>query len=243
MCRTGLTEEENIKKAGGQALINFKSRHRSLQKLLQIASASEVLHLCWFFFGFFFFWGLFFFPSCLPPLSSHPPKPSPFSLVSRRTSCCLCWTWVTASWHPGSSLRAPGPVPTETARFTAGPHVQPCCRARGWSAAHSSPLQKHFPQCHPMRLNIAGRASTRLFCLCKFSPHRRWFQAAEESCNNYSKVCCFNNVACSEEETLVSEPKYTESTCWSGSHRDYRDQAMRTLRASMSLQPPLQDVL
>lgn len=32
------------------------------------------------------------------------------------------------------------------------------------------------------------------------------------------KAAAFNNVACSEEETLVSEPKYTESTCWSGSH-------------------------
>ena len=43
ICRTGLTEE-NIKKAGGQALINFKSSHRSFQKLQPTVAFCGVDH-------------------------------------------------------------------------------------------------------------------------------------------------------------------------------------------------------
>lgn len=40
-----------------------------------------------------------------------------------------------------------------------------------------------------------------------------------------------------------SQPTYTETTCWSGSHWDYRDQTAGTLWASMPLRSPPQDVL
>lgn len=115
MCRTGLTEEGNIKKARGQALINFR-------RLAQVISKTSLGSLCFQSFAFVF---SFFLPRSIPlsPLLTLP-KPAPFPWSAAGQIAAFAKPWVAASWHSASLPRAAGPVPSETARFTSGPHVQ-----------------------------------------------------------------------------------------------------------------------
>lgn len=118
MCRTGLTEEKNIKKPRGQALINFT-------KLAGIISRTCLGFPSFSRFAFVFL--VFFFSYGIPPPSPRspdPPKPSPFPLVRRRTNCCLCKTLGQGQLALSALPWASGPVPSETARFTSGMRVQ-----------------------------------------------------------------------------------------------------------------------
>lgn len=82
---------------------------------------------------------------------------------------------------------------------------------RGERGGSRSAIPPHCPE-------LAEQAPALVPASSPLFTHR--FEQLRSPCvrSDYSKGCCFNNVACSEEETLVSEPKYTESTCWSGSH-------------------------
>lgn len=178
MCRTGLKEEENIKKARGQALINFR-------RLAQVISKTSLGSLC--------FQSFAFVCSFFPPLSPHslPSQSQPLSPGQQQDKLL--------------PLLKPGSQPVGTQRRCRGllalsprrPHVsrqgRVCSRdrgAQGWSAARSPqpPRQKPIARCHPTAFSTAGKASTRLLRLREFSSHHSWFQAAEESLrSNYSK--------------------------------------------------------
>lgn len=115
MCRTGLTEEQNIKKPRGQALINFIKLSQNISKTCPgYPSFSS--------FAFIFFFPIAFLPLLPTRLTLRNPAPFPWS--GEGQIAAFAKPWVTASWHSDTLPWASGPVPSETARFMSGLHVQ-----------------------------------------------------------------------------------------------------------------------
>lgn len=136
MCRTGLKEEENIKKARGQALINFR-------RLAQVISKTSLGSLC--------FQSFAFVCSFFPPLSPHslPSQSQPLSPGQQQDKLL--------------PLLKPGSQPVGTQRRCRGllalsprrPHVSRQGRvcsgdrgAQGWSAARSPQPPAPSPKTH-----------------------------------------------------------------------------------------------
>lgn len=136
MCRTGLKEEENIKKARGQALINFR-------RLAQVISKTSLGSLC--------FHSFAFVCSFFPPLSPHslPSQSQPLSPGQQQDK--LLPLLKPGSQPVGTQCRCRGLLALSPRR----PHVSRQGRvcsgdrgAQGWSAARSPQPPAPSPKTH-----------------------------------------------------------------------------------------------